>query len=57
MYWGNSKKGGRVSFPQYEGLLLLYWGQAAGVFAFEGYVLKEKIFFEGEGVRDTPNCN
>jgi hypothetical protein len=40
--WGNSKKGGRVSVPQYKGLLLLYWGRAAGVLAVEEYVLEEK---------------
>ena len=59
MFWGNSKKGGRVSFPQeYKGLLLLYWGRAAGYLAEEEYVLKEKnILSYGEGVRDTPNCN
>ena len=38
MFWGNSKKGGRVSLPQCEGLLLLYWGRAAGDLAFEEYV-------------------
>ena len=42
MFWGNSKKGGRVSVPQYKGLPLLYWGRAAGVLAVEEYVLKEK---------------
>ena len=41
-FGGTPKKGGRVSVPQYKGLLLLYWGRAAGVLAVEEYVLKEK---------------
>ena len=46
---GELQKGGRVPIPQCEGLLLSYWGRAAGVLAFEEYVLKKRIFLERRG--------